>query len=179
MEKTSTRTPNSRAAMKCPHSCTVINTPKVTVIRDGNSMSLTVSELVLDDVMDLLPGQQIVADSVVLTASNLEVDESLLTGESDPMVKAPGDELLAGSFVVAGNSRAAVSKVGVDAYAAKLAEQARKFTLVHSELRTSIDRIADFWGWLYGHVLEIIIIALLLIEAIFMGFDVMLRLREG
>ncbi len=126
---------------------TVINTPKVTVIRDGASLSLTVSELVLDDVMDLLPGQQIVADSVVLRASNLEVDESLLTGESDPVVKEAGDELLAGSFVVAGNSRAAVNKVGAEAYAAKLAEEARKFTLVHSELRTSIDRIVTLVTW--------------------------------
>jgi cation-transporting ATPase E len=104
-------------------------------------------ELVMDDVMDLLPGQQIVADSVVLTASNLEVDESLLTGESDPIVKQPGDELLAGSFVVAGNARARVAKVGADAYAVQLAEEARKFTLVHSELRAAIDRIVELVTW--------------------------------
>ncbi len=126
---------------------TVVNAPKVSAVRDGEIVHLAVNGLVLDDVMDLLPGQQIVADSVVLSASNLEVDESLLTGESDPLVKHPGDELLAGSFVVAGNARARVDKVGADAYAAKLAEEARKFTLVHSELRASIDRIVTLVTW--------------------------------
>lgn len=120
---------------------TVINAPKVTAIRDGKPEHMAVNALVLGDVLDLLPGQQVVADSTVLTASNLEVDESLLTGEADPIVKQPGDELLSGSFVVAGNARAEVSKVGADAYAAQLAEEARKFTLVHSELRSAIDRI--------------------------------------
>ena len=126
---------------------TVINAPKVTAIRDGEPEHMAVNALVLDDVMDLLPGQQVVADSTVLTASNLEVDESLLTGEADPVVKQPGDELLAGSFVVAGNARAQVSKVGADAYAAQLAEEARKFTLVHSELRSAIDRIVTLVTW--------------------------------
>ncbi|HRE00754.1 MAG TPA: HAD-IC family P-type ATPase, partial [Ilumatobacteraceae bacterium] len=120
---------------------TVINAPKVTAIRDGEAVHLSVGELVMDDIVDLHPGQQIVADSTVVTCTNLEVDESLLTGESDPIVKQPGDELLAGSFVVAGNARATVAKVGADAYAAQLAEEARRFTLVHSELRASIDRI--------------------------------------
>ncbi|MCU1388374.1 MAG: metal transporter ATPase [Ilumatobacteraceae bacterium] len=126
---------------------TVVNAPKVTSIRDGDAVHLAVNALVLGDVMDLLPGQQIVADSSVLIASNLEVDESLLTGEADPIVKQPGDELLSGSFVVAGNARAVVSKVGADAYAAQLAEEARRFTLVHSELRTAIDRIVTLVTW--------------------------------
>ena len=126
---------------------TVINAPKVKAVRDGELTQLAVNELVLDDVVDLLPGQQIVADSTVLTCTNLEVDESLLTGEADPIVKQPGDELLSGSFVVAGNARAAVSKVGADAYAVKLAEEARKFTLVHSELRAAIDRIVTLVTW--------------------------------
>jgi cation-transporting ATPase E len=126
---------------------TVVNAPKVTAIRDGKPQQMAVNKLVLGDVMDLLPGQQIVADSVVLTATNLEVDESLLTGEADPIAKAPGDELLSGSFVVAGNARAEVDKVGADAYAAQLAEEARKFTLVHSELRSSIDRIVTLVTW--------------------------------
>ena len=126
---------------------TVVNAPKVTAVRNGELDHLAVNALVLGDVMDLLPGQQIVADSIVLTASNFEVDESLLTGEADPMVKQPGDELLSGSFVVAGNARAEVDKVGADAYAAKLAEEARKFSLVHSELRTAIDRIITLVTW--------------------------------
>ena len=126
---------------------TVVNAPKVTAIRNSAPSPLAVNALVLGDVMDLLPGQQIVADSIVLSATNLEVDESLLTGEADPIVKQPGDELLSGSFVVAGNARAEVSKVGADAYAAQLAEEARKFTLVHSELRSAIDRIVTLVTW--------------------------------
>src|SRR3954464_1891626 len=120
---------------------TVVNAPKVNALRDGNVAQLAVNELVMDDVIDLLPGQQIVADSTVVVATNLEVDESLLTGEADPIVKQPGDDLLSGSFVVAGSGRGQVSKVGADAYAARLAEEARKFTLVHSDLRAAIYRI--------------------------------------
>ncbi len=126
---------------------TVVNAPKVNAVRDGAVVPMAVNELVMNDIMDLLPGQQIVADSILLIGSNLEVDESLLTGEADPIVKQPGDVLLSGSFVVAGNGRAEVNKVGADAYAAQLAEEARKFTLVHSELRASIDRIVTLVTW--------------------------------
>ncbi|MGD9702048.1 MAG: HAD-IC family P-type ATPase [Acidimicrobiia bacterium] len=119
----------------------VVNAPKVMAVREGSVHELAVNELVLDDVMDLRPGQQIVADSAVLVATNLEVDESLLTGESDPVVKHEGDELLSGSFVVAGSARAQVNKVGADAYAVQLSEEARRFTLVHSALRAAMDRI--------------------------------------
>ena len=126
---------------------TVVNAPKVNALRNGTIGPLAVNELVMNDVMDLLPGQQIVADSIVLSGTNLEVDESLLTGEADPIVKQVGDELLSGSFVVAGNGRAEVSKVGADAYAVRLAEEARKFTLVHSELRAAIDRIVTIITW--------------------------------
>ena len=122
-------------------SLVIVSAPKVTAVRDGALTDVAVNELVLDDVIDLSAGQQIVADSEVLTATNLEVDESLLTGESEPVVKQPGDELLSGSFVVAGSGRAQVTKVGADAYAAQLAEEARRFTLVHSELRAVINRI--------------------------------------
>ena len=120
---------------------TVVNAPKVMAVRDGEIHQLAVNELVLDDVMDLRPGQQIVADSRVVAGTNLEVDESLLTGESDPVVKVIGDDLMSGSFVVSGSARAQVSKVGADAYAVQLAEEARRFTLVRSALRAAMDRI--------------------------------------
>ena len=120
---------------------TVVNAPKVMAVRDGEIHQLAVNQLVLDDVMDLRPGQQIVADSRVVTGTNLEVDESLLTGESDPVVKVIGDDLMSGSFVVSGSARAQVSKVGADAYAVQLAEEARRFTLVRSALRAAMDRI--------------------------------------
>ena len=128
-------------------SLVIVSAPKVNAVRDGALTDVAVSELVLDDVIDLSPGQQIAADSEVLTATNLEVDESMLTGESEPVVKQPGDELLSGSFVVAGSGRAKVTKVGADAYGAQLAAQARRFTLVHSELRAVINRIVTVVTW--------------------------------
>jgi cation-transporting ATPase E len=97
--------------------------------------------VVLDDVIELGPGDQIVVDGEVLEEANLEVDESLLTGEADPMAKDAGDEVKSGSFVVAGSGAYRATKVGRDAYAAKLADEASKFTLVKSELRSGINTI--------------------------------------
>src|SRR5699024_5652021 len=99
------------------------------------------TEVVLGDVIELGAGDQIVVDGEVLEGQSLEVDESLLTGESDPVHKLPGDELLSGSFVSAGSGAYLADKVELDAYAAKLAAEASKFTLVRSELRGGIDQI--------------------------------------
>ena len=77
--------------------------------------------MVLDDVIELGPGDQIVVDGEVVEEANLEVDESLLTGEADPMAKDAGDEVKSGSFVVAGSGAYRATKVGHEAYAAKLA----------------------------------------------------------
>jgi cation-transporting ATPase E len=119
----------------------VLSAPRAHVVRDGTDIEIGVHEIVLDDVLDLKPGNQVPADAVAATVANLEVDESLLTGEADPVVKQPGDEILSGSFIVAGGGRAQVTKVGADAYAAQLADEARRFTLVSSELRRTVDRI--------------------------------------
>jgi cation-transporting ATPase E len=126
----------------------VLSAPRARVVRDGRDMDLAIADIVLDDVLDLRPGNQVPADGVMLATNNLEVDESLLTGEADPVVKQPGDDLLSGSFIVAGGGRAQVTKVGADAYAAKLAEEARRFTLVSSSLRTSVNRIITWVTWL-------------------------------
>jgi cation-transporting ATPase E len=126
----------------------VLSAPRAHIVRDGRDQELLVHEIVLDDVLDLRPGQQISADATVLAADNLEIDESLLTGEADPVVKEPGDDVMSGSFVVAGSGRAQVTKVGADAYAARLAEEARRFTLVSSELRVAVDRIITWVSWL-------------------------------
>ena len=96
------------------------------------------ADIVADDVIELGPGDQLIVDGDVLEAASLEVDESLLTGEADPVVKGPGDQVLSGSFVVAGSGAYRATKVGSDAYAAKLAAEASKFTLVDSELRNGI-----------------------------------------
>ena len=129
-------------------SLVIVSAPKVTAVRDGAVTPLSVNEIVVDDVIDLSAGQQIVADSSVLVSTNLEIDESMLTGEADPVAKEPGDELLSGSFVVAGAGRAQVTKVGADAYGARLSSEAKRFTLVHSELRAVINRIVTAVTWL-------------------------------
>ena len=125
----------------------VLSTPRAVVVREGTVREHHLSELVLDDIIELRLGMQVVADAEVSVANRLEVDESLLTGESDPVVKEIGDDLLSGSFVVAGSGRAQVTKVGADAYAARLAEEARRFTLARSELRASMDRIITKVSW--------------------------------
>ncbi len=125
----------------------VLSAPKALVVRDGEVRTMSVDEIVLDDIIELQPGHQVVADAVVSTTSNLEVDESLLTGESDPVVKSVGDEIMSGSFVVAGTGRAQVDKVGADAYAVRLAEEARRFTLSRSELMANVNKIVTWVAW--------------------------------
>lgn len=125
----------------------LLATPKAKVVRDGKSREIGLSEVVLQDVLELAPGDQIVVDGQVLASSNLEIDESLLTGESDSIEKGVGDTVLSGSFVAAGSGRYMATRVGRDAYAVKLAEEARKFTMVHSELRQGIDFILKLVSW--------------------------------
>ncbi len=104
--------------------------------------------MVLDDIIELGPGDQIVVDGVMVEEANIEVDESLLTGEADPIAKDAGDTVMSGSFVVAGTGAYRATKVGREAYAAKLAEEASRFTLVKSELRTGINQILRFITYL-------------------------------
>ena len=124
----------------------VVTAPTVTVRRDGHSTPITVDTLVLDDLVELRSGTQLVADGEVVWADELEIDESLLTGESDPVVRHPGDRVLSGSAVVAGTGLVRVTAVGAENYAARLAEEARRFTLVDSALRRDIDRIVTRIG---------------------------------
>ncbi|WP_369816225.1 cation-translocating P-type ATPase [Mycobacterium sp. 852014-52144_SCH5372336] len=112
------------------------------------TQQLSPSDIVLDDIIELGPGDQIVVDGEVLEEANLEVDESLLTGEADPIAKDAGDRVMSGSFVVAGTGAYRATKVGREAYAAKLAEEASKFTLVNSELRSGINKILQFITYL-------------------------------
>ena len=86
-------------------------------------------------------------DGDVLDGAGLEIDESLLTGEADPVEKRLGDEVLSGSFVSAGSGRYRATRVGREAYAAGLAEEARRFTVTRSELRSGIDTILRLVTW--------------------------------
>ncbi|BCI55169.1 magnesium-transporting ATPase [Mycolicibacterium litorale] len=126
----------------------IVGQAKPLVRRRSGTRSLTPSEVVLDDIIELGPGDQIVVDGEVVEETNLEVDESLLTGEADPIAKDAGDAVMSGSFVVAGSGAYRATKVGREAYAAKLAEEASKFTLVKSELRSGINQILRFITYL-------------------------------
>ncbi|MFD8121686.1 HAD-IC family P-type ATPase [Streptomyces albidoflavus] len=126
----------------------VIGEAKPTVRRDGRPGEISTSEIVLGDLIEIGPGDKIVVDGEVREADGLEVDESLLTGEADPVVKRPGDEVMSGSFVTAGGGAFRATKVGREAYAAQLAEEASRFTLVHSELRSGISTILKYVTWM-------------------------------
>jgi cation-transporting P-type ATPase E len=129
-------------------SLAVLTSPRARIVRQGRVRELPLTEVVLDDVLELQPGDQIVVDGEVLEAAALEVDESLLTGEAEPVIKLPGDEVLSGSFVAAGSGRFRATRVGAHAYAAQLAEQGRRFSLTRSELRSGIDQILRIVTWL-------------------------------
>lgn len=101
----------------------ILNAPHCTVVRDGQEHEVEAHKLVLDDVVVLQAGSQIPADATVLDGE-LQVNESLITGESDEIAKHVGDELLSGSFVVSGKAHARLEKVGKDSYISKLTLQA-------------------------------------------------------
>ena len=119
----------------------VLSAPGARVVRDGTATDINVSGVVADDLLELRPGDQVVVDGVVVDALGLEVDESLLTGEADPVDKAVGDRVLSGSFVAAGTGHVRATGIGSESYAAALAEEARRFTLVDSELRSGVNSI--------------------------------------
>ncbi|MCV7258460.1 cation-translocating P-type ATPase [Mycobacterium shimoidei] len=118
------------------------------VRRQSGVRALPPGEVVLDDIIELGAGDQVVVDGEVVEEAGLEVDESLLTGEADHVVKNIGDPVMSGSYVVAGTGAYRATKVGREAYAARLAEEASKFTLVKSELRNGINKILQLVTYL-------------------------------
>jgi cation-transporting ATPase E len=126
----------------------ILTTPSARVLRDSHERELTPNDVVLDDVLVLRAGDQVAADAVVLTAERLSIDESLLTGEAEPVIRAPGEMLLSGSAVVGGSALARVTAVGEEAFASRLAAQSRRFSLVRSELRDGVDRLLRWIGWI-------------------------------
>src|SRR5882757_8258114 len=137
----------------------VLSAPRVRVIRDGAARDIAVDGLVADDLVDLRAGDQLAADGVVRDSASLQADESLLTGESEPVDKQAGDRLLSGSFVVAGSGGYQATGVGAGAYAAKLAAQARRFTVVRSELVAGINQILRYVTWALPPVAALLVIS--------------------
>jgi cation-transporting P-type ATPase E len=119
----------------------VLLSPTATVVRSRGRLRLAHDQLVLDDVLILVAGDQVPVDAIVIESNNVEVDESALTGEADPVHKTIGDEVLSGSNVVAGRAVARAVRVGDKAFIHRLVAEAKQFALAESELRVGVDRI--------------------------------------
>ena len=135
----------------------VISTPRACVLRDGSVQDIAVEAVVRDDILVLRAGDQVSADATMLDSESLEIDESLLTGEADPVLKCPGDEVLSGSSVVAGNGRARVTRVGAESFASRLTAEAKRFSLVNSEIRNGLNRVLRWITWALLPIMVIVV----------------------
>ena len=115
--------------------------PTAEVVRDGRPRELAVAELVSGDLVLLEPGDQVVADGQIVAAESLRVDESILTGESEPTERGPGDHVLSGSFAVEGAGAYEMTAVGAESYAERLAGEARAFRHPPSPFQVGLNRL--------------------------------------
>jgi cation-transporting ATPase E len=146
----------------------LLTRPKVAIVRDGQEKTVDPSEIVLGDVLVARPGDQIVADGVLVGDGEMEVDESLLTGESDLIPKHADDNVLSGSFCVSGSAMYKATKVGLESYANQLTAGARSFRLVQTPLQKDVDFIIRLLT-----LLAIFIGLLLLISAVLLAIPLM------
>lgn len=134
-------------AKRTLESLSLIGEAKPVVRRDGTTSEVAPADLVLDDIVVLNTGDQVVVDGEVLKTHGLEIDESLLTGEADPVHKGVGDQAMSGSFVVSGSGVMRATAVGADSYATKLAAEAKQFSTTKSELMGSIMKFVRTITW--------------------------------
>ena len=127
-------------AKKAIEKLAIVSASKAVVIRDGEKKTVTTEEIVIDDVIEFSQGNQIPVDSVVISGE-CEVNESLLTGESDAIHKCQGDKVLSGSFIVSGKCLAKVEHVSADNYAAKIAAEAKYAKKINSEIMITLQTI--------------------------------------
>ncbi|MCF8541248.1 MAG: cation-translocating P-type ATPase [Aurantimicrobium sp.] len=125
----------------------LISAPLARVRRDGTTLEVATDQVVLDELLVLRTGDQVPADATIVSSEGLDLDESLLTGESDPVLKNVGDEVLSGSSVVAGFGLARVTLVGPESYASRITLEAKRFSLVSSELRNALARLIKWISW--------------------------------
>lgn len=135
----------------------LLNRDPLKAVRNGQVQQVPLDQLVLDDVVLLTRGDQVPADATVLTSDGLDLDESLLTGENDPVAKQPGDAVLSASSVIGGSGRVRLTAVGPASRAAKITAEARQFSLIHSELRAGMERVVK---WITFALVPIIAIVL-------------------
>lgn len=122
----------------------ILSAPTVTVRRNGQDQTIPSEAVVLDELVHLKIGDQVPTDGTVTVADSSEIDEALLTGEADPVVKRPGDTVLSGSIVVAGSFWYKVTAVGDDAYAHKLTAKVKVFKKAHSELLEGTNKLLGY-----------------------------------
>jgi cation-transporting ATPase E len=132
-------------AKKTIDKLSLLSAPTAIVIRDSDELEIGVIDVVIDDILKLSSGKQITADAVVREGT-IEVNESLLTGESDPILKSKGDTLYSGSYVISGRAYAQVTAIGKDIYIQKLTNQAKKYKKPQSELLSSLKIIIRIIG---------------------------------
>lgn len=134
----------------------VLDAPRARVLREGQVQEIAVSDVVLDDITVLQAGDQVVADAVIIGGEGLEIDESLLTGESEPVGKGRRSTVWSGSTITAGQGEARVVGVGTGSYASQLTAEAKRFSLVNSEIRNGIDRVLRWISWALFPVVVIV-----------------------
>ena len=134
----------------------LLHAPHARARRNGELVDLKLEEIVMDDLLELRAGDQLLADAEVIYSDGLELDESILTGESEPVEKEIGSTLLASSAVSAGRGLARVTQVGSNTYASKITIEAKKFSLVASELRNAINKVIK---WISYALLPFVLIA--------------------
>jgi cation-transporting ATPase E len=125
----------------------ILTAPRARVVRDGVPSEIRLDQVVVDDVLQLSPGDQVPVDGVIVTTRGMDLDEALLTGESTPVSKETGGTVLSGSFVTSGAGTIRATAVGAGAYAARLEAQARRFRLIRSELQQGTNWILRLVTW--------------------------------
>ena len=135
----------------------ILNAPTVQAVRASKTVKIAIEDVVQDDYLRISLGDQIVADGEILASEGLEIDESLLTGESDPIFKKVGDTVLSGSIVVAGQGVMRADKIGSASYSAQLTAKAKKFQRASSELVDGTNKLLRWISWLLIPVVPLLV----------------------
>jgi len=135
----------------------VLHAPTARVRRDDQISEVPLGDVVLDDMIEIRAGDQVPADGILSVSAGLEIDESALTGESDPVPKSAGEGVLSGTVVLAGTGRFQATAVGYDAYARRLAAEVKVFARARSELQEGIDTLLRYITWLIVGVTPLLI----------------------
>ncbi len=152
-------------AKKAIDKLAIVSASKANLIRDGKKISINTEEVVIDDIIEFSQGNQIPVDSVLISGE-CDVNESLLTGESDAIHKKQGDTVLSGSFVVSGKCLARVEHVGADNYASKISAEAKYIKKINSEIMITLETIIKALAFVI-----LPLTAILFVRQYFVSFD--------